>query len=267
MTFDLETRFDKELEAFTQDFGDHDYVKRGRLIRWLSQFGEDKIPLAIKLLKNIRYFGASNLMSMSQELVKMVINNFPHIKASGIFYTPIGGPGSGAQMIARHLKSNADVPNDNIVDLLTLYRESKKRKIDLIVFLEDFSGTGHTIEEWWNTNAPIILPIGSDVLFGILVLNCQARTILEKELTMMTIQSLEERDNVFSPECEDFDTIEKERLLSFCKRTGCSERYLKGYGECGLLVAFQHGCPNNSLPILWHENSGVWEALFRRRSV
>ena len=75
MTFDIETRFDKELEAFTQDCGDHDYVKRGRLIRWLSQFGEDKIPLAIKVLKNIRYFGASNLMSMSQELVNMVIDH------------------------------------------------------------------------------------------------------------------------------------------------------------------------------------------------
>ena len=267
MTFDIETRFDKELEAFTQDCGDHDYVKRGRLIRWLSQFGEDKIPLAIKVLKNIRYFGASNLMSMSQELVNMVITMFPHVKGSGIFYVPVGGPGTGAQMIARHLKSNADVPNDNIVDLLTLYRESKRRKIDLIVFLEDFSGTGHTIEEWWNTNAPIILPIGSSVLFGILVLNHMARTVLEKELTMIAIQSLEKKDNVLSAECEYFDGIEKESLLSFCKETGCSERYLKGYGECGLLVAFQHGCPNNSLPILWHEKSGVWEALFRRKSV
>lgn len=267
MTFDIETKFDKEIEAFTQDCGDHDHVKRGRLIRWLSQFGEDKIPLAIKVLKNIRYFSASNLMSMSQELVNMVITMFPHVKGSGIFYVPVGGPGTGAQMIARHLKSNADVANDNIVDLLTLYRESKKRKIDLIVFLEDFSGTGHTIEEWWSTNAPIILPIGSIVLFGILVLNHLARSLLEEELTMIAIQHFDKQDNVLSTDCTYFDDSEKENLLLSCGKTGCSPSYLKGFGDCGLLVAFQHGCPNNSLPILWHEKSGVWEALFRRRLV
>ena len=178
------------------------------------------------------------------------------------------GKGIGGEFIKIHENLGRRQKAINKSDpKVLLYRESKKRKIDLIVFLEDFSGTGHTLEEWWNTNAPIILPIGSSVLFGILVLNHVARTVLEKELTMIAIQSLEKKDNVLSAECEYFDGIEKESLFSFCKETGCSERYLKGYGECGLLVAFQHGCPNNSLPILWHEKSGVWEALFRRRSV
>jgi hypothetical protein len=267
MTFKIETTYDTEIEAFAQDFGDHDYVKRPRLIRWLSQFGKDKIPLAIKVLKNMHYFGASNLMSMSQQLVKIVIGMYPHVKGSDIFYVPVGGAGTGAQMIARHLKNNPNVPNANIVDLLTLHRESKRKKIEVIVFLEDFSGTGNTIQEWWNANAPIILPIGSNVLLGILVLNHIARSALEKELTTIAVQHLEKQDNVLSAECINFDDTEKESLLSFCNKTGCSLSFVRGYGDCGLLVTFQHGCPNNSLPILWHEKSGAWEALFRRRSV
>ena len=28
-----------------------------------------------------------------------------------------------------------------------------------------------------------------------------------------------------------------------------------GYGSCGLMISFQHGCPNNSIPILWYNRS------------
>lgn len=267
MSLDIEKVYDKDIGKFVQDFGDHEYVRRPRVIRWLLQFGDDNIPLAIKVLKNMHYFGASNLMSMTQELVKIISKQFPHIKGSSIFYVPVGGVGTGAQIITRNLKNNANVPSANIVDLLDLHRESKKRKIDVVVFLEDFSGTGNTIYEWWNKNAPIILPIGASVVFGILVLNSIARLKLGKELVIVPIQYLEEKDNILSNESEYFDEAEKEDVVSFCKKTCCSPEYLRGYGDCGLLVAFQHGCPNNSLPILWHDKSDSWEALFRRRSV
>lgn len=266
MNLDIENSFDKDIEKIVQDFGDHDYIRRPRVIRWLKQFGDKEIHLAIKVLKNIRYFGASNLMSMSRQIVEMVNKQFPHIKGSSIFYVPVGGAGTGAQIIARHLKNNSDIPNANIVDLLGIYRESKIRKIDVIIFLEDFSGTGNTIRDWWNTNAPIILPIGAIVIFGILVLNITARSTLEKEITTIAIQYLEEKDNILSDKSKYFGEAEKKVLVSFCEKTLCSTKYIRGYGDCGLLVAFQHGCPNNSLPILWHE-SYSWEALFRRRSV
>ncbi len=75
-----------------------------------------------------------------------------------------------------------------------------------------------------------------------------------------------ENDNVISAMSAVFNEAEKEALLAYCRRTNASPEYLRGYGACGLLVAFKHGCPNNSLPILWH-NSKVWHALFRRSAI
>lgn len=266
MRAELETAYDNEIAAFVQDHGDHEHIRRPRVLRWLDQFGEKDTPLAIKVLQNVRYFSTSNLFAMSNQLVDMVSTAFPHNKFSGIFYVPVGGAGSGAQLVARHLKNNPNVPNSNIVDLLSLHRESKRRKVEVSVFLEDFSGTGNTIREWWNTNAPIILPIGCIVVLGVLVLNSAARSVLEEELRTVAVQELSEKDNVLSALSDYFEQREKEELLAYCSRTSCSAKYLRGYGDCGLLVAFQHGCPNDSLPILWHE-SETWEFLFKRRAV
>jgi len=263
---DVETTYDRDIEAFVQDCGDHEYIRRPRVLRWLKQFGDDEAPLAMKVLKNIRYFGASNLLVMSNKLVDMVANTYPHTKSSAVFYVPVGGPGTGSHIVARHLRINPNVPNANVVDLLALYRESKRRKVEVVVFLEDFSGTGNTIQEWWSVNAPIVLPIGCTVVLGVLVLNSAARALIDEDLTTLTVQELTERDNVLSPESDAFGQSEKDRILDHCMKTSCSEPYLRGYGKCGLLVAFQHGCPNDSLPILWHEST-TWEALFKRRSV
>ena len=63
----------------------------------------------------------------------------------------------------------------------------------------------------------------------------------------------------FSPE-------EKRSILTLCRDTRCSNDYIKGYGGCGLLVVFKHGCPNNSVPILWYDNQPHWERLFLRKS-
>jgi hypothetical protein len=63
-----------------------------------------------------------------------------------------------------------------------------------------------------------------------------------------------------------FSADQKARLLDYCVATGCSEKFVKGYGDAGLLVAFKHGCSNNSLPVLW-VTSDDWQGLFRRRAI
>ena len=262
---ETEATYDHEIDSFVKDHGDHEQIRRPRVVRWIDQFGDADASLAIKVLRNLRYFGASNLLAMSNQLVEMIRTTFPHTKSSAIFFVPVGGAGSGAHFIARHLKNNPDVPNSNIIDLLTLHRESRRRKVEVAVFMEDFSGTGQTLMEWWNLNAPIILPIGCTVVLGILVMNSAARGVLEGELTTVAVEELPPADNVLAECSERFEVQEKERLVSHCDRTACSPRFRLGFGDCGLLVAFQHGCPNNSLPILWHESED-WESLFRRRS-
>ena len=40
----------------------------------------------------------------------------------------------------------------------------------------------------------------------------------------------------------------------------------RGFGNCGLLLAFKHGCPNNSLPVLWYSRNN-WRPFFNRRAI
>lgn len=54
-------------------------------------------------------------------------------------------------------------------------------------------------------------------------------------------------------------------ILTDAYRTGRHEKPYLGFNECGLLVVLSHNCPNNTLPIIWHESGGPKSrALFPR---
>ena len=178
MNAQVEARFDREITKACQDFGDHDYMKRPRILRWIDQFAPDEHELAIKILNSMQYYSSANLISMASGIVDAVRKRYSNIPAYKIFYVPIGGPGSGSQMVVRHLRGEQKVKDANIVDLFALHRHSATLKPKVFVFLEDFSGTGKTIKDWWDSSEPIILPIGAEIVFGILVLNEKAKRSL-----------------------------------------------------------------------------------------
>jgi len=72
--------------------------------------------------------------------------------------------------------------------------------------------------------------------------------------------------DMFSEKSEIFSENEKETLLKYCEITGCPNNMVRGFKDCGLLLGFQHGCPNNSLPILWYDRNS-WINLFHRRNI
>jgi hypothetical protein len=138
---------------------------------------------------------------------------------------------------------------------------------DALVFIDDFSGTGLTLEKWWENIEPSVRPANAEIFVGVLVLNERARSRIEDFAeAVLAVEELDESHNVFASANKDFSQIDKDRLLAQCKRTGCGTKYERGFEGCGLLLAFKHGCPNNSLPILWYE-SDSWRALFKRRAI
>ena len=71
-------------------------------------------------------------------------------------------------------------PNATLVegDLEAAARRLKAERegeIEVAVFVEDFSGTGQTLETWWYTIEPAILPKVPVIVFGLLVLNFVSR--------------------------------------------------------------------------------------------
>ncbi len=242
----------KAIQRAAQDFGDHEGVTEGKVLRWLLNFKDVDLELGIKVLQGIRYYSTSNIWTMTQELVKIVRKEFADLPWNKVFFVPIGAPYSGAMTITRVLRDTRVVQKSNIKFMVDL-EKMPRDEIGALVFIDDFSGTGKTLSDWWPIVEPIVLPKNVPCVLGVLVLNSKARTVVEKFVKRVyCIDELEEKENVLSSVSTHFNSTEKAAIAEYCKSTKASTDYLYGFGKCGLLLAFKHGCPNDSLPILWH---------------
>ena len=133
---------------------------------------------------------------------------------------------------------------------------------DNVVFIDDFSGTGTQILNSWTTIRELV---GDKPNLFLLLIAAPDKTVQSiEDNTAFTVRSdriLTEGDNIFSKQCRYFNTNEKAILEYYCKKA--SKKEPKGFGGCGLLIVFHHGCPNNSIPIL-HANNNKWSGLFKR---
>jgi len=265
-----ETKIDLEhgdaIEAAADRFGDHEQMSHRRVLKWLAQFSDDHLPIAIKILKKIRYYNAGNLRALCRQLATMIADSLPVAEYPAVAVVPVGNPGSGASIVARLLRDHLDRTHFHLVDLLKVAK-AKPGDYSAVVFIEDFSGTGRTLSKWWASVEPIVRPLDADLVWGVLVLNYRARSVVEELAPKLVyVEEIDESSDLFDAACNLLTEEEKTVLLAYSKKTGCRDTYERGYGGCGLAMSFKHGCPNNSIPTLWHDNSG-WQALFIRRAV
>lgn len=134
---------------------------------------------------------------------------------------------------------------------------------DSLVFVDDFIGTGQQVCDAWDEFfAELTAGIGN--VYLLVAVACQKgrlRVSSDTEVQVVPGQELLEDENLFGPRCVHFSSQEKDTLLAYSKRA--DKRAPKGYGEMGLLVVFQHRCPNNSIALL-HARSNRWAPLFPR---
>lgn len=264
----LSAKYSTEIIAASERFGDHEGVNQGRILKWISQFTNRDLPLAITVLEKINYYDAAAIRAKTKQLVKMAIAEFKDIPLNKLFFVPVeaNGPGGGAGQIARVLKSIQEVRPSQVktmLDFATMNTPSKA-----VVFFDDFSGTGKSLAEWWPVVEPIVRPKDVAVAFGLITITTKARSRLQELVAqILAVDDLTEQHNVLSEANTDFATAQKKRLLDYCRKTRCHQDFRMGFNDSGLLLAFKHGCPNNSLPILWWQNGNHWTPLFQRRSL
>jgi hypothetical protein len=183
-----------------------------------------------------------------------------------LVFVPVGGPGAGSNTVARVLRDLVRRTAHKVLSMVDLLNV-QAGAADAIIFLDDFSGTGLTLETWWENVEPLVRPTGAAVFVGLLVLNERARQRIERFAGVLAVDELDSTDNVFAGENTRFTNDDKARILENCRRTGCAPDFERGFGQCGLLLAFKHGCPNNSLPVLWYGAGARWSPLFNRRAI
>jgi hypothetical protein len=164
--------------------------------------------------------------------------------------------------------------NDLFVSLSDLFRqpmlpEGDPRRLgidDVVVLLDDFSGTGKQVCDAWNdpvTSFGALLAGVGKVYLILVVASRAARSKISNETSLSPVlaHELRESDNVFSDHCMHFTKSEQARLLQYNEIA--NKQYPKGFGDCGYVVVFQHRPPNNSIPVLWADHS-KWTGLFPR---
>jgi hypothetical protein len=262
----IQVDYNDDINEVVQRWGDHENMSAARVIRWLEQFDDDCLNLALQVVRNVTYYGAANIRSMTRQLFQITVEELRLRNLERVAFIPVGEAGSGSAPVARVLRELTRGTNYRVLSMLELSRK-EPGSFDALVFVDDFSGTGHTLIDWWENVEPLVRPMNASVFVSLLVLNGKAREEIESFTEgVFSVTEFDEDSNIFSEASRIFSEQEKAQILEHCKRTGCSPRFERGFGECGLLIAFKHGCPNNSIPVLWYESQS-WRSLFNRRAI
>ncbi len=265
----IEAKYSQDIQDAAQRFGDHEDMSPGRVLKWMGQFVKKHLPLARKVLLGTRYYGSANIRAMTRELVISVLQNFPKIDRQRIVFVPVGRPGSSSAIIARVLRELSRTGETRGISVLLMADLEKipAGRVSVIVFIDDFSATGDQLIEWWENVEQLVRPKRASIFVALLVMNNRTRLRIEEFAELaICVDELDDSANVLSEHSGTFNQVEKKSLLRYCRKTGCSQDFIRGYGSCGLLLAFKHGCPNSSLPILWFD-SKAWFPLFKRHAI
>lgn len=248
---------------------------------WLHQFDKKDRDLAARVLDAVEFYGQTQIHAAYRQVLEALPGwHKLSAKRKGRwrFAAMSGSAGeSGDAMLYQFRIANgldARGFNELFVSRSDLFRQpmlpdddpQKLGKDDVVVLLDDFSGTGTQVCAAWNDPATSFgaLLAGVGKVYLILVAASKAareRIAAETAISPVPAHELRESDNVFSEQCKHFTKADRDRLLHYGEIA--DKRSPKGFGDCGFVIVFQHRPPNNSIPIL-HADHSKWTALFPR---
>lgn len=194
-------------------------------------------------------------------------------------------PTSSAHKIIGHWRSElgrGDSAFSTIGDIENQYNEGVRR----FVLVDDFSGSGKQMQEVLKEKVSFngqeielgFLPdIIEDIhiVIAVYVIHEKAKSILEeqyKKIDLIYVDLISEKFNYLNEQAliyEKYDDKKKQEIISEIKRI--AETIVMSNEELSKLsayilnipIVFEHGCPNNTLLLLF-AHSDNWQQLFKR---
>lgn len=263
----------KRYNKWTRLFGSYrTTINRTVIEEWLNQFKKEHKDLAARLLDSVMFFELNSITSNFKAVLKS-LNGWHQdekYRSGRWFFVAMSGSAgeSGDIMLREFRRANGlshKMYNEHFITRSELVRKGLTHE-DKVVLVDDFTATGDQVCEVWNDPEVAFSELTSGAGSVYLVVLAATDIAIDKiqtetQLEVVPAHSLNEKDNLFSPHCKHFTKDEKVIVLEYCTKANAKKP--KGFGECGLVVVFNHGCPNNSIPIL-HSNSKKWNALFPR---
>ncbi|SIN95339.1 phosphoribosyltransferase-like protein [Chitinophaga niabensis] len=250
------------------------------ILKWLANFEEDEQRVALSLISNLTVYTSNEIEEKYHKGLNIIIRGVP--SKSKIAIHPIGLFGKSGSMMAYLLRKTNTFNINN--SRLTLIPDSKMlstlgEEHETLVLLDDFTGTGSSIEKYYNSD--IIAHIGrfKQIHFLGVAAMKEAIIYLKPYFTSIIIDNDSIYKKAFSSEASYFGyrkyTAPKELAYKYgefltkperLKSGKPKYRHALGHENSQSLVAFFYGCPNNTLPIFWQGDSGriKWTPLIPR---
>lgn len=250
-------------------------VLPSKIIRWLENFDEIEVDLAIDLLSVYEYISFNELMFRLNDLLYELYKNIP--KGDKIIIFPYGKVGKSGTLVTYPLKNtNAFKSRENDIILTHDYKYvTNPTSYNHIVFLDDFIGSGKTfckefskpnsVQKWITDNN-----IKNIYILSSIIMVEGKKYILDRFPKIKKIVS-EERNRIFDPKLSplkvlgNLSDIENTILKHGNTLKVGPYPYVFPYGfdNSQALVSYFHCTPNNTLSIIWGGNKN-WTPLFPR---
>ena len=245
-----------DIETLAAAFADYQPltgISVSHIMKWLGQFKMQHRSLALRLAKAVQYYSSvainSELRSLGQ-LIGQAIEQ-EGIPQNSVFYLPGGRAGESGQDIARRYRNanNLRSRTDQFVDMLELPDRLFKSNKPMVVFLDDFVGTGKQMCGYWDTVVSQYVPEYIPIYLGVVAGFSDGMQRIEDDspLKVVSVHTLNSRHQLLSAGNVLFNKSEKQTLRGYCEQWA---NHPHGFGDIAALVSFCHGTPNDASSLL-----------------
>lgn len=269
------------------------------LNRWLTNFKTDESKyLSACMLDALTYRSQKMCHSMMRKILSETIPNYCRsigienfqtlsewkslIKDGNqlVRFTPVSisdGRVKSSSVVIRHFIEANDIPQRCVQQTENLER-AIENGTELIVFLDDFAGSGHQFNKFMKQKKLNEFESRVKFLYTPLAAHKTAIDRIESKhpnVKVLPVEILDEQHEFFN-ECLDgffrgdqTNTVNdaKKYYEDYCSEIFDNPKYLFGMSSQCLTYSFFLSCPNNNLKALYHEQAPEWKRLlFRGRN-
>jgi len=264
---------------------------------WLDNFSSDEEKkIASSILDFFIFFPKQMIIQMLRTVVGYCGNylkpRYPNWQHNDFknkcIYSFIPGetknPTDSGHIFLRYLRNKLHIPEERLVDFSNLFSLLNEAPSAVpVIFIDDFVGSGAQCVDAWNragslgkTLDEIALNSAHTFIYAPLISNHLGYNRIKDKcrgLALFTCHILSNEYNLFHPDClcwrnnglyrEGTELIlSKSKELGIPFSEGSSVNDVKGFGEQGLALAFDHGAPDAIPPFFyWCDN---WTPLIKR---
>jgi hypothetical protein len=235
------------------------------ILKWIANFRDDEFQYAVDFLKNINVFTSNEIEEIYHQGLNKILRTIPQNEK--IVIHPIGLFGKSGSMMA-YLVRKTDIFIKN-PDRITLCSNSANlagltADYKCLVLLDDFVGTGGSVEKYYNSDIlPHLHLFNKKCFLGVAAMGFGLSKI-KPLFNQIEIPKSNIYRKAFDSDASYFGYRKYQQHRETAYRYGTQltkpERLKSGalkynnalgYENSQSLVAFFYGSPNNSLPIFW----------------